>query len=368
MAGRRPAKRSAGDDGARAAQAYDTVQRKRLDDLQRARILSAVFDVAAERGAGNMTVAHVVERSGVSRRTFYEHFTDREDCFLAAFEQALVYASRRVLPAYKAERSWRGRMRAGLIALLCFLDEEPRVGRVLIVESLAGGPRALARRTEAIAKLTRAVEAGAAEPKTGSTPPPLTGEGVVGGVLAVLQERLAKDARAPLIDLANPLMSMIVLPYLGSAAARRELDRSVPAPAGGRQNGVLLSNPFNEVGMRLTYRTVRVLVVIAEHPDASNRLIGDAAGITDQGQISKLLGRLERNGLIENTHGPPAKGAPNSWALTEKGRRLTDGIRAHSGTCDEPPPELWRSTATSAQDKSETPRRREMTSSEGRTR
>ena len=331
MAVRRTAtKRSAGDDGARAAHAYDTVQRERLDELQRARILSAVFDVARERGSGNMTVAHVVERSGISRRTFYEHFSDREDCFLAALEQALVYASQRVLPAYEAERSWRGRMRAGLIALLCFLDEEPKVGRVLIVESLAGGPRALARRTEVIAKLTSAIEGGAVEPKAGSTPPPLTGEGVVGGVLAVLQGRLAKDRPVPLIDLANPLMSMIVLPYLGAAAARRELERPVPVPASGRQNGVLLSDPFKESGMRLTYRTVLVLIAIADHPGASNRQVGESAGITDQGQISKLLGRLERIDLISNAGLGPGQGAPNAWALTEKGERVAQSIRAHT--------------------------------------
>ena len=60
-----------------------------------------MFDVAAQQGAGSVTVAHVVERSGVSRRTFYEHFSDREDCLLAAFERALTLASDRVVPCMK---------------------------------------------------------------------------------------------------------------------------------------------------------------------------------------------------------------------------------------------------------------------------
>ena len=84
-----------------------------------------MFDVASEHGAANVSVAEVVERSGVSRRTFYETFSDREDCFLAAFDDALAFASQRVLPAYNAERKWRERIRAGLVALLEFLDQEP---------------------------------------------------------------------------------------------------------------------------------------------------------------------------------------------------------------------------------------------------
>jgi DNA-binding MarR family transcriptional regulator len=82
--------------------------------------------------------------------------------------------------------------------------------------------------------------------------------------------------------------------------------------------------------MRLTYRTVRVLMAIAQHPQASNRQIGETAGITDQGQISKLLARLERIGLATNTGIHPGKGAPNSWTLTEKGERIAENIRANT--------------------------------------
>src|SRR5487761_794477 len=220
--------------------ASNGVVRAQLADLQRARILGAMLDVACERGAATVTVAHVVERSGVSRRTFYELFTDREDCFLAAFEQAFSYACERVIPAYQTEKAWRERIRAGLAALLSFLDEEPLIGRVLIVESLAGGPRTLRRRAEAVAKLTSVIEEGALEGKSSFTPPPLTGEGVVGGVLAVIQARLAEESHAPLVQLTNPLMSMIVLPYMGAGAARRELERATPKPARDTNERVLL--------------------------------------------------------------------------------------------------------------------------------
>lgn len=320
---------SARDAGARAPQAYNGAVRERLGELQRARLIGAMFDVAAKRGAGSVTVAHVVERSGVSRRTFYEHFADREDCLFAAFERALTLAGERALPAYEAQNGWRERIRASLVTLLAFCDREPSVARMLLCESQASGSRVAQRRAEVLGRLTRIVDQGREEGKVENISP-LAAEGIVGGVLALIQTRLFEAKRKPLIALTNDLMSMIVLPYLGQAAARRELDRPLPAPAGARRGeDALISDPFKDAGMRLTYRTVRVLTAIAQHPQASNRQIGETAGIADQGQISKLLGRLERIGLA-STGIHPGKGAPNSWALTEKGERVAESVGTHA--------------------------------------
>ena len=71
--------------------------------------------------------------------------------------------------------------------------------------------------------------------------------------------------------------------------------------------------------MRLTYRTVRVLTAVAATPGGSNRQVANESGIGDPGQISKLLARLHGLGLIENTGAPTARGAPNSWVLTDRG-------------------------------------------------
>jgi AcrR family transcriptional regulator len=333
--------RSARDVGARAPQAYNGVVREQLADLQRARVIGAMFDVAAQRGAGSVTVAHVVERSGVSRRTFYEHFEDREDCLLAAFERALTLARERVIPAYEAEKGWRERIRGGLVELLCFCDQEPSVARMLVCESQASGPKVAQGRAEVLAQVTRIVDQGrtvtgtpkgrtAGKSGKAQSIASLTAEGAVGGVLAVIQARLFEEGHKSLVAMTNELMSMIVLPYLGAAAARRELDRPLPVSASARRDGPLLSDPFKDAGMRLTYRTVCVLMAIAQHPQASNRQIGETAGITDQGQISKLLSRLERIGLTGNTGIHPGKGAPNAWALTEKGQRIAQSIRTNT--------------------------------------
>jgi AcrR family transcriptional regulator/DNA-binding MarR family transcriptional regulator len=291
-------------------------------------MLAALFDVAAERGASRVTVAHVVERSGVSRRTFYEQFEDCEDCLLAAFERALTIASEDVLPAYDATGARRERVRAGLVALLAFCDREPSIARLLICESQASGPRVAQRRAQIIGQLTQIVDQGREEGKAQSISL-LAAEGTVGGVLTVIQTRLQEEKHAPLIALTNELMGMIVLPYSGPAARRRELDRPAPVPESAKRDGALLPDPFKGAGMRLTYRTVRVLTAIAERPQASNRQIGASAGIADQGQISKLLARLERIGLITNTGLQPGNGAPNSWSLTEKGQRIAQSIHSH---------------------------------------
>ena len=300
---------------------------ERVAEIQRARMLTAMAEVSAERGATNVTVAHVVARAGISRRTFYELFEGREGCFLAAFDEAVERAASRMVEAYGSGGRWRERVRASLTALLEFLDDEPGMGRLVIVETLGAGPKALERRSRVLAQIITAVDEGRREVKGGSGLPPLTAEGVVGAVLAVIHARLLEGHPERLVGLLNQLMSMIVLPYLGPAAARRELKRPVPKASAGVHTNK--RDPLRELEMRLTYRTVRVLMAVGAHPGASNRQIGDAAGVSDQGQISKLLARLKRLGLIENT-GPGSPGEPNAWRLTETGRDVHGAIAAQT--------------------------------------
>jgi AcrR family transcriptional regulator len=307
-------------------------ERAQIVEIQRARMVSAMLELACELGAAQVTVAHVVERSGVSRRTFYEAFRDRGECFLAALDEALACASERVLDACRSEGEWRDRVRAGLVAFLGLIDEQPMVGRLLVCESLVGGRRSLERRKRVLTRVVDEIDRGRAEAGAEGDAPPLSAEAVVGGVLAVIHARLTEPSRGSFVELTGPLMSMIVLPYLGQSAARRELDRPVPIPsvaAAGERAGSCV-DPFKSAGMRLTYRTVRVLGAVADNAQASNRTIGDAAGIKDQGQISKLLGRLERIGLIANSGLGPGQGAPNAWTLTPAGQRVVSGIHTHA--------------------------------------
>jgi AcrR family transcriptional regulator len=300
-------------------------EREQVYDVQRARILAAMVEVVAERGVTNVTVGHIVTRSGVSRRTFYEQFSGRDDCFLAALDDAIAVIAGVVLPAYEQPAHWRERIRAGLTALLEAFDREPTLGRLLVVESLAAGPRSLECRRHILAGVIAAVAAGGTASKAARDQRSLTGEGIVGGVLSVIHSRLLDDGQTALLELTGPLMAMIVQPYLGGAAAQRELLRSPPRPQA--RLPLTISDPLRDVEMRLTYRTMRVLSAVADRPTSSNRDVGLASGIADQGQISKLLTRLARIGLVENSNAGRTRGAPNEWTLTGKGEAIERAIR-----------------------------------------
>ncbi|HEX5308609.1 MAG TPA: TetR family transcriptional regulator [Solirubrobacteraceae bacterium] len=301
--------------------------RGHVSEIQRARMLSAAVDAIKESGYTQLTVAQVIARAKVSRKTFYDLFEDREDCFLAVFEVTLAQLSTRVASAYRAESSWRDGVRAGLAALLWSIDEDPELARLCVVDALGGGPHVLAARAQTIAVLRETIDlARQSDAKNG--PPAVTAEGVVGAVLAVLHARLLERSTDPYVSLHGSLMSMIVLPYLGARAASVELQREPPrTPIRAMGERSVAADPMAGLDMRLTYRTVRVLSAIRERPSASNREVADGAGIVDQGQISKLLARLEGLGLIENVDRVQGKGAPNEWCLTERGRRVEQATR-----------------------------------------
>lgn len=296
-------------------------------EIQRARMITAMGELVRENGAGGVSVAHVVTRSGVSRRTFYEQFDDREDCFLAAFDRAVSRAGETATPAYEAGGSWRERITAGLEAVLGFLDAEPELGYLCVVGTLAAGPRALERRALVAQSLIAAVHEGRREATAATRPDRLVAEGVVGAVLTILHSRMQSPNPRPLLGLSSRLMAMIVLPYLGPAAAERELKRPAPRP---RRAAPPRADPLRKLDMRLTYRTVRVLLAIASHSGASNRQVGSAAGVADPGQISKLLARLHALGLIANTGGDHTKGEPNAWSLTPRGRDIARTLQAQA--------------------------------------
>jgi AcrR family transcriptional regulator len=299
-----------------------------------------------------VTVAHVVDRAGVSRRTFYELYEDRESCFLAAFDDGLARACQYVLDGYDPHGRWVAKVRMTLAGLLAFLDAEPTTGWLLVVGSLGAGGRALERRRVILERMIALVDEGREQSKTSTRLPSLTAEGIVGGVLSVLHARLQAPAQpntpqgntggAPpsengdgsLLGLTSPLMSMIVLPYLGAAAAQRELGKPVSAHRSGAAIRPGPADPLQDVHMRLTYRTVRVLMAIAAldgrgiHP--SNREVGLAAEVPDQGQISKLLTRLARLGLIQNSGTGLTRGAPNAWTLTTRGEQIERAIGGRS--------------------------------------
>jgi AcrR family transcriptional regulator len=303
-----------------------------VSELQRVRLLDATFALVSEDGYRRMTARRVSGRAGVSNKTFYDLFTDREDCFLAAFDHAIGELAAVVLPAWEGESEWAARIRVGLGALLGFLDGEPALRRLVFVEALGAGPRVLERRAEVLGALESVIDGGRGGVRAGRVLPPLTAEGVLGAAVSVIHTRLLEQHPEPLTGLLNALMATIVLPYRGHAAAARELARPAPEPTGASSCPSEVGTPARRVGeqsqftgFRPTQRTQMVLAAVAElgGPGScpSNRQVSDLARVSDQGQISKLLARLEGLGLLQNTGGH-VHGAPNAWHLTPRGEEV----------------------------------------------
>ncbi|HSZ69979.1 MAG TPA: TetR family transcriptional regulator [Solirubrobacteraceae bacterium] len=308
--------------------------------MQRSRLLAAAVGAIEEYGYAQTTVAQITARSRVSRRTFYELFGDREQCLAALLEDVVAMVQGELAAAGVAGLPWRERVRGGLEAILAFCDREPALARVFVVHALRGGPEVLERREQVLAQLAGVLDEGRVEGSRASDCTPLTAEGLVGAALGILHARLTRGERMavvnrkqpPLVSLSGELMGMIVLPYLGPAAARRELARPVQIPAASSrrpraERALSERDPLQGVPMRLTYRTACVLQAISSQPGVSNREVAAQAGVADQGQISKLLARLERLGLTENTGDGHHKGEANAWDLTPLGAQVAQRLR-----------------------------------------
>jgi AcrR family transcriptional regulator len=303
-----------------------------VENDERTRIFRAMATTVCARGGsmagGQITLTDIAVRAEISPRRLRGQFADVETCFLGAFEWCSERAGAAMEQAYAGEHGWVEGTRSALAAALELIEREPDLARLWIVYSLGAGPRVLYSRAAAIAKLAEYVDRGRLESRVRAEPPAITAEGVVGALLAVLQTRLLAPKPEPPTTLRGELMGLILLPYLGGSAARRELARPVGrSPIGRRSQPPRSGRVVTEgVGPRLTYRTARVLTAIAERPGSSNREVANRAEVVDQGQISKLLSRLEVQGLIANVGGGGLRGAPNAWELTLRGEQLQHTI------------------------------------------
>ncbi len=300
------------------------VQGGSISEFQRSRILTSALQEASVAGFEQTSVSSIVSRARVSRNTFYELFDNRNACLRAVFEEAVAQIAEIVAPLYaEGEGRWSERVRAALAETLVFLEQDLDTG-LFVLEYLMNGSRVDPEsRVWLFEHLRTVFEDGRSQAKSGHHTSPLAAEVVVGGVLALLHTRMQSSPRH-LASLMNPLMSMIVLPHLGPAAAARELQRPPLASASKRAKAA--RGPLENLGMRVTYRTARVLSVVEREPGRSNVEIGSRVEVADAGQISRLLARLEGLGLLENRGAGHAYGAPNAWHLTRRGREVAAAI------------------------------------------
>jgi AcrR family transcriptional regulator len=197
--------------------------------VQRERLLAGMLRATAQLGYREVSVQDVLDRAGVSRPTFYEHFENKEDCFLAAFDAAAGRFRKRLETAGEDGEGWRERLRAALGELLRYVVEEPDAAMSLIVDARAACPPALLRRDELLDAFASCLDSQVrAEAPAGAAPSAIAAVGIVGGIEALLYSRLNRGETDDLDSLLPALMYFAVLPYEGHEAASEELVAPVP--------------------------------------------------------------------------------------------------------------------------------------------
>lgn len=194
---------------------------------KRQRILQGMLESVGINGYEQTTVQDALERAGgLYRQAFYDHFEDKEDCYLQALEAGSAWVELAMREMAAAETIWRRQLRAALTGLLGFLDQQPEVGRALLVEVHAAGPSAVAKRTEAMERAVAMMDLAREESDQGA--PAISAEAVVAGILAVLHTRLAAHQNNGYAHLLPELMYLAVLPYFGPEAAAEEMRAEGP--------------------------------------------------------------------------------------------------------------------------------------------
>jgi AcrR family transcriptional regulator len=190
---------------------------------QRERLIAGLAEAVAENGYAGTTIAHITRHAAVSRRTFYEHFSSKDECFVAAYDTVMAELRERVDEAFNAEEEWPQAVRAGIAAMLDFLTAEPHLARLSMVEALVAGPVVVERYDAAIQSLVPYFEAGrkgrSAEVLAGLSPS--TEEALIGGMVSLISRRVFADRTEELESLLPDLVEFALTPYLGSTEAAK---------------------------------------------------------------------------------------------------------------------------------------------------
>jgi AcrR family transcriptional regulator len=188
---------------------------------QRARIISALAEETMEKGYRAVTVADIVRRAGIARNTFYENFSSKEDCFLAANEFAVDEALRRVVAAGGEVDPWPARVNSGIYAFLHYVASEPALARTCIVEALSAGPAAVERYERSVQAFVQLFRLGRQASAHGEGLPATLEETVVGGLFWIIYQRIVMGETERIEELLPELVEFALTPYLGADAAKR---------------------------------------------------------------------------------------------------------------------------------------------------
>lgn len=205
-------------EGARLPPGRHGLPRAAVAESQRERLMNGVVEAVAEHGYATTTIAAITAAAGISRRTFYEHFEGKQECFLAAYETIEAHVLDEMLSAPGAGEDWPERVRARLAALLEALARDAAVSRFFLVEPLAAGGEVAARYREAMTLL-----AGALRPEPPPSGPDLEvrDQALIGGLATLIVRRLNAGDPERLPALLPDLVELTLSPYMSREQAKR---------------------------------------------------------------------------------------------------------------------------------------------------
>jgi AcrR family transcriptional regulator len=215
--------RRVGHPGAPSSRVDSAPELKLVTSPKRQTILEGMLEAVGAEGYESTSVRTVLDRTGVYRQAFYDNFADKDECYLHAYDVGVQRVEALVLAAAAAEADWTGQLRAGLGALLDFLDAEPNIGRALLVEVHAAGPEALAKRAAAMARANLFLDRAREVSGDSESPPAIAGEGIAAGIHAVIHSRLATGSDGGFRQLLPEFMYFAVLPFFGAERAGAEM-------------------------------------------------------------------------------------------------------------------------------------------------
>jgi AcrR family transcriptional regulator len=190
---------------------------------QRERLIAGLAEAIAEEGYSGTTIAHITRHAAVSRRTFYEHFSSKDECFVAAYDTVMEELRERVSVAFDAEDDWPHAVKAGIGAMLDFLAAEPHLARLCMVEALVAGPVVVERYDAAIQSFVPYFHTGreGRPPEVLARLSPTTEEALVGGMVSLISRRIIAGKAEELAELLPDLVEFTLTPYLGSEEAAK---------------------------------------------------------------------------------------------------------------------------------------------------
>ncbi|HYP56445.1 MAG TPA: TetR/AcrR family transcriptional regulator [Solirubrobacterales bacterium] len=198
--------------------------REFVERNQRERILTALVDVVGEHGYNGATVAKITKAAGVSRRTFYEHFADKEACFLGAYEMVADHVVDSMRAAAASFEDWPRQVRAALATMLSFFRAEPELARLCVIEPIAAGGEIAARHRETLGRLAGILREGRPRAEGERSLPEVTEETLVGGIVSLIVREISAGRGEELDALLPDLVELVLSPYLGVEEAARLRD------------------------------------------------------------------------------------------------------------------------------------------------